>query len=201
VTNLGADVWSGTQGWVDSVYFSPDPEFIASRATALGALVHTNTGGLANGASYTASGKFRLPAGTNGPYYIYVITDSAHPEGLGAATNWRPADEMLKGSLLLNAGARDVYYPYTVFEGLRNDNNMAQGTLAVTYREADLQIDAITVSDPNPSSGDTITVSWTVTNRGTRDTRVSAWADGIYLSRDGSLDLSDYPVVDRGSLR
>lgn len=85
-----------------------------------------------------------------------------------------------------------------VFEGERNDNNLGQATLNITYREPDLQVDNITVSEPTVYSGQPLTVSWTVTNRGTRETRSSTWSDGIYLSRDASLDYSDYALVNRG---
>ncbi|HET7864109.1 MAG TPA: putative Ig domain-containing protein, partial [Burkholderiaceae bacterium] len=201
VTNQGADVWSGTRGWVDSVYFSADPEFIPSRAVALGSVVHTNTGGLLAGASYTSTGKFRLPPGTDGPYYIYVITDSQHAsDRLEPETRPAAMDEDQRGYPSSNDYLRDVYYANSAFEGLRRDNNIGQGTLNVTYREADLEIDSITVSNPNPASGDTLTVTWTATNRGTRETRVSNWLDGVFLSRDASLDNSDYPLVDRGEL-
>src|SRR5205823_15114507 len=43
VQNSGASVWAGTHYWVDQVYLSPDPTFIASRATSLGGFVHDNT--------------------------------------------------------------------------------------------------------------------------------------------------------------
>ena len=33
VTNQGADVWRGTQGWLDGIYISKDPTFIAQRWT------------------------------------------------------------------------------------------------------------------------------------------------------------------------
>lgn len=189
VLNQGDPVWAGTREWVDSIYFSRDPVFIASRAVGLGSVVHSNVGGLATGASYTASAKVKLPAGTDGGYYIYIITDSYGPVANG---------EMLHGGD--NAVARDEYFPNTVYEGARNDNNIARATLNITYREPDLQIDTITVSDPNPSSGQAITVTWTATNRGTRDTRTNSWFDGVYLSRDDSLDVSDHPLVDRGSV-
>ncbi|MEO7621604.1 MAG: CARDB domain-containing protein, partial [Gallionella sp.] len=187
VTNSGADVWAGTQGWVDSIYFSPDPNFIASRATALGAVVHSNAGGLTSGSSYTATAKVKLPPGTDGVYYIYVITDSYHYSSLlNNAPDYRAQNEVKDGD------ARDTFYATSAFEGLRNDNNMGRASLNITYREADLQVDAITVSNPQPSSGQPLTVTWTVTNRGTRDTRTNAWQDGIYLSRDASLDSGDY---------
>lgn len=200
VTNLGDDVWSGTRGWVDSVYFSPDPEFIPQRATALGALVHPNTNGLASGESYTASLKVRLPAGTDGPYYIYVITDSAHtPQNLTDSPDHRAQDEKLAG-FVGDANARDEHYATSAYEGALNNNNRSQAVLNITYREPDLVVDSIVLSDPAPRSGQIITVSWTVTNQGERATRTNSWFDGIYLSRDASLDLSDYPLVDRGGL-
>ena len=198
VTNQGDAVWAGTRGWVDSIYFSRDPVFIQSRAIALGAAVHSNVNGLAAGASYTTSAKVKLPPGTDGSYYIYVITDSEHdPEGLTDSPQPVAQSELLDGD---NVYARDRFYATSAYEGERFDNNMARGTLNITYREPDLQIDTITVSDPNPSSGQPITVTWTATNRGTRETRTNTWLDGVYLSRDDSLDNSDYPLVDRGHL-
>ncbi|WP_233259655.1 CARDB domain-containing protein, partial [Ramlibacter sp. WS9] len=194
VVNNGAAVWAGTNGWVDSVYFSPDPVFDIRRATALGSVVHTNVGGLAAGGSYTATLKAKLPAGTDGPYYVYVITDSAHPvESLGG-TSSVPQWEELKNSL--NSSALSVYRT-SVYEGDNNINNMTRGTLQVTYREPDLQVGSIQLSDTTVGSGHPMTVTWTVTNHGTRATRVTGWADGVYLSRDPSLDGTDYPLVDR----
>ena len=189
VTNQGEAVWAGTQNWVDAIYFSTDPVFIPGRASLLSRELHSNVAGLANGQSYTTSTKVRLPAGTDGPYYIYIITDV---DRYRAAAN----SEAFTGGN--NQGVRE-FYQGTVFEGLRNDNNIARGTLNITYREPDLQIDQITVSDPIAASGQQITVTWTATNRGTRDVRTNSWYDGVYLSRDNSLDGSDYPLVDRGS--
>lgn len=76
---------------------------------------------------------------------------------------------------------------------------MARGDLNITYREPDLQIDDISLSNANPMSGETITVTWTATNRGTRDLRTNTWFDGLYLSLDDSLDSSDYPLVNPGN--
>lgn len=199
VTNHGEAVWAGTYGWIDSIYISSDPTFIPQRATALGSVVHANVNGLAAGASYTASAKVRLPAGTDGQYYIYVITDSRHDsDSLTASPHYQAQGELTRGDNR-NDQARDKTYATSVYEGARNDNNMGRGVLDITYREPDLQIDSIVVSDPNPGSGQRLTVTWTVTNTGTRETRTNAWYDGIYLSRDASLDSSDCPVVDQGS--
>ncbi|MBW8892121.1 MAG: hypothetical protein JF617_08165, partial [Burkholderiales bacterium] len=211
VQNFGAAVWSGTKGWLDNIWVSPDPTFIPSRATQIGSVVHSNTTTLASGESYTASAVVKLPPGTDGRYYIYVMTDAKHyadslapdfAHGESADPRNQSQDEIVAPSTPYsdyNAYTRDTYYTTSVFEGAARNNNLGQGALDIIYREPDLQIDSITVDNPNPSSGDTITATWTVTNRGTRDTRVPGWMDGVYLSRDATLDPSDYPLVDRGS--
>ncbi|MDR0673568.1 MAG: putative Ig domain-containing protein, partial [Zoogloeaceae bacterium] len=183
VTNFGGDVWAGTKRWQDAVYISPDPEFITGRATLLGVFEHANVNGLATGESYTASGRVRLPIGADGEYYIYVVTDAYCDQGGSAKGEYQSGR---------NAGARD-FYTNSVFENA-NYNNRARGELNITYREPDLQIDDVVLSNPTPESGETLTVTWTVTNRGARKTRVSNWNDGIYLSRDDSLDTGDYAL-------
>ena len=65
---------------------------------------------------------------------------------------------------------------------------MNSAPLPVYYREADLVVSNLVVQSTAPHSGDTIPVTWTVTNQGTRNTRVSTWYDGVYLSPNPSLD-------------
>ncbi|HET6719725.1 MAG TPA: CARDB domain-containing protein, partial [Rhodocyclaceae bacterium] len=185
VANYGEPVWAGTKTWTDAVYVSADPTFIAQRAILVGQVNHANVGGLATGGSYTSSAKIRLPAGIGGEYYIYVITDA----DTGHASS---ADEIIGSGN--NTVARDTTYRVSAFEGLRNDNNMTRASLNVTYREPDLLVDALQVLSEGAFSGQPITVKWSVTNRGTRETRVSGWNDGLYLTRDASLDLSDYAL-------
>ena len=211
VRNFGAAVWAGTQGWLDNLWISPDPSFIPERATQIGSVVHSNSAPLGAGESYTASAVVTLPAGTDGAYYLYVITDSKHlPGSLTPTLSARESANPLKQSqdeLTAppspysggNAYARDTYYASTAFEGAARNNNLGAGQLNITYREPDLQIDSLTVDQPKPSSGDTLTATWTVSNRGSRATRVAGWFDGVYLSRDATLDPSDYPLVDHGS--
>ncbi len=187
VQNDGAAIWSGTRFWFDAVWISKDPTFIPSRATFLGAKAHSNATTLQSGANYTDELEVTLPDGSDGDYFVYVITDSApgsFPPHVAAET------EILSGS---NAGAAGLY-SRSVFEGTRNDNNVGQGTLQITYREPDLQITSLSVSNPAPNSGQTIQVTFTVANFGERATRVSNWQDGIYLSSDPSLDANDRPL-------
>ena len=201
VTNHGGAVWAGTEGWVDSIYISKDPVFIADRAIAVGAVIHYNTQGLASQASYTASATINLPVGAEGTYYVYVISDSQHDS---THLSSQYGDKAMRESLGTQAkeiaeSSQSVqsFYRYSVFEGINNSNNIGQGRLQAIYREPDLHIDHVSVSKPNPQSGELVTVTWTVTNRGTRDTRSTLWFDGVYLSRDSALDVSDYPFFSR----
>lgn len=192
VTNHGDAVWPSTARWQDSVYISTDPTFIPSRATLLGLFEHDNSNGLAAGSSYTTTANVRLPAGTDGRYYIYVITDSErhYPD-----IYRKPADEITTGDFNSNALS---FYRTSVYEGARNDNNLGGSPLDITYREADLQIGSVTIDNDAPKSGDLVTVTWTVTNQGTRATRTNAWYDGVYLSNDDSLDSSDFALIEGG---
>ncbi|HAY28075.1 MAG TPA: hypothetical protein DCY47_11380, partial [Candidatus Accumulibacter sp.] len=94
-----------------------------------------------------------------------------------------------------NSGARDQYYVHSVHEGSANDNNRGSGELTVAYREADLQVDGISLSTTSVGAGSPLTVSWQVSNRGSRETRTSSWLDGLYLSRDTSLDEGDFALL------
>ncbi|MDB5858608.1 MAG: hypothetical protein JWQ76_2297, partial [Ramlibacter sp.] len=200
VTNDGAAVWGGTLGWMDGIYISKDPTFIPQRASLIGTAVHANTTGLASGASYTANATVRLPEGADGQYYIYVITDLSH-SGDGLAIGPAGSPPLASGELRLrgDGAASARLYSNDVYEDLRNDNNMGTAPLGITYREADLVVQNIQLSQPDPASGTPLTVTWTVRNDGTRATRTTGWLDGVYLSRDASLDNSDEPLVDRGS--
>src|SRR5262249_11277825 len=184
VQNDGAAVWSGTRFWLDAVWISKDPTFIPKRATFLGAKAHSNATTLQSGASYTESLEVTLPPGTDGDYFIYVITDATSTGGTGG--------EAFTGGT--NSGAAD-FYTQTVFEAARNDNNLGRGTTQITYREPDLQVTALSVSNPTPNSGQTIQVTFTVANLGARATRVTNWRGSIYLSSDPSLDANDRPLA------
>src|SRR6185437_6750504 len=189
VTNTGAAVWSGTKSWTDSIYFSAEPTFNPSQVTLLGTVVHDNTNGLGTGQSYTTTAAITPPAGTDGPYYIYVL---ANNEPVDPQHNFRPASQELTGSYNSQSLGN---FQSKVYEGTLTNNNVGQGTIAITYKEAALTVNTITVSDPNPHAGEQVTVTWTVTNTGNRATRVSDWHDGVYLSNGTSISLGDYALV------
>ncbi|MDH5639643.1 MAG: putative Ig domain-containing protein, partial [Nitrospira sp.] len=194
VENVGsAPVWAGTQYWTDVVYFSADPTFIPSRALKVGERIHSQAEPLAAGGSYQASMDVTLPAGIEGPYFIYVLTDAT-------------STGQVQPELFASPGSNETalgYYRTRVYEGGSNANNLLRASLPVVYKEADLRTTGI-VAEPNPAfSGQPLTVTWTVTNAGTRATRESFWSDQLFLSRDSSLDTLDLSLGrfdHRGSL-
>ncbi|KAF5293332.1 hypothetical protein FQR65_LT20082 [Abscondita terminalis] len=166
VENKGADLWEGTQSWTDYVLISAHPSYMREYSTVIGSLTHSNIQSLKSGQTYTASGQFNVPAGYDGKYYIYVISDAKIDED------------------------GYVYYPQEIDSlSIPDSNEYTLKYYQTTVFEQDI----------NPDSGDTITVTWTVMNQGTRDTRISSWYDGVFLSLDENIDRSDYPLIDRGS--
>jgi YD repeat-containing protein len=177
VENTGGPLWSGTRYWTDEVWISPDPTFIPERATLLGKFAYAPAQPLGTGASYTQRQDVVLPRGIDGNYYLYVSTNVPQ-KGLGTLDN----QESLK------------VYAFTAYENQSNDRS--QASIPVQYREPDLRVTNLVVPLTAPNSGQTIPVSWTVTNTGTRATRENRWQDRVYLSRDASLDISDLVLLE-----
>ena len=75
VTNQGTGP-AAPETWDDSVYLSTDQFLTTSSAIILGSVQHT--GGLAAGASYSASLTAKIPDYASGPYYVFVVTDSGN---------------------------------------------------------------------------------------------------------------------------
>jgi len=190
VQNVGPNpVWAGTQYWRDFIWISADPTFIQGRATYLGQTVHAQAAPLAPGETYDVEVELTLPEGIGGNYFLYIHLD-AHNDNSPVLmplfarsldTGWWPADS---GD---NAGWTD-HFGRWAFED--PTNNLKRADLPVIYYEADLEISNLIVP-AGAESGQTIPISWTVTNNGTRGTRVSAWDDRVFLSMDPSLDKYD----------
>ncbi|WP_315651497.1 CARDB domain-containing protein, partial [Limnospira sp. PMC 1254.20] len=73
-----------------------------------------------------------------------------------------------------------------------NENNNRRSK-AVTIGAADLIMGGI-VAPTNAAGGQTIDLSWTVTNQGTDATTASGWYDRVYLSSDTNVS-SDYVLL------
>ncbi|MCC6235200.1 MAG: putative Ig domain-containing protein, partial [Verrucomicrobiales bacterium] len=123
-----------------------------------------------------------VPGGVEGKWYVHVFTavrvgrfgPSIGATEPGSYPDW------------------PEYFKDYVWESPDRGNNFrASSAVEVTYREADLRISRVTAVPSPSSSGGFVTVTFTVTNAGTRATRTDSWLDRVYLSIDGSLDLYD----------
>ncbi len=210
VTNVGTNpVWSGTQSWTDFLWLTADSTFIRDRASYLGSVVTPRQGPLNPGDSYVVTTTVTLPQGTGetgSQYYLWIDLDAhndlsplffpyqAYQEMTGwwpgAPANADPTLDLLSHAPVNAGDNSDLVSFFTHWAYENPTNNRYQQPLQITYREADLQITNLQVP-AGATSGQTIPVTYTVTNEGNRATRVSSWTDGIYLSHDDSLDPND----------
>ncbi|TAK53398.1 MAG: hypothetical protein EPO25_10765, partial [Gammaproteobacteria bacterium] len=180
VNNAGGAVWNGARYWRDGVWISRYPTLDA-RATFAGYQLHDNSQGLAAGGSYTAELEVALPAGADGPFFVFVMAD----------VPWRgQPDEDTRGwnQLSLERYAREAWEPVGLL------NNVHSTMTEVVYREADLVVSGLTLVPDTADSGSQVSASFTVTNEGTRQTRTWQWTDRVYLSRDPALDSGDFEL-------
>src|SRR5262249_27079822 len=135
------------------------------------------------GESYTTEVTARLPKGIGGNLFVYVHPDT-HDDYDGyktVQTGWWPAEHGANEDLL------DTFSRWA-YEDPRN--NVYRAPRPVTYYEPDLVISNLQVP-ATATSGQTVTVTFKVTNLGTRDTREQVWFDRVFLSKDPSLDRND----------
>ncbi len=200
VTNVGShDTWQGTRYWYDAIYLSRDPVFDVNRATFLGEFLHSSTTPLLTNQSYTAEGDITLPEGVSGNFYVYVFADAGYRRHDGRGSPF-VASGRIDGPMV----GRGFYYEDHLWEGgaALENNNIAKGSLPVTYREADLIVSSLAVPATTIFSGSTILVSWAGKNQGSRTTRVDAWFDSVYLSMDASLNPGNpyLPDIRKGDI-
>ncbi|HND50976.1 MAG TPA: CARDB domain-containing protein, partial [Pirellulaceae bacterium] len=190
VKNIGDyPVWSGTNYWKDFIWVSPDPVFNRMRSSYLGEVVTLHDRPIAPGDSYEVVFRATWPRGVDGDYYVHIHLDAHNdndpyfnpynsrillPEG------W-PADT---GEA---AGWVDYFHRWS-FED--PSNNLYSARVPITYREPDLRVTDLQVP-ATLESGALASITYTATNRGTRDTRSDGWTDRLFLSLDPSLDAGD----------
>ncbi|MBN8490904.1 MAG: LEPR-XLL domain-containing protein, partial [Burkholderiales bacterium] len=196
VTNDSAfTIWPQTRYWTDQIYLSKDPVWIPNRdrVTLLSAVQIANSG-LASGASYSREIEVTLPPGIEGPYYLYVFTNagssSALPPLPPAPTV--PPFPVVRGDGVHDAGNTQERYFSIAYEN--PTNNMARASLPVIYREPDLRVTDLQLP-ATVAAGATVSVSYTVTNVGNRETREDSWTDRIFISYDASLDTLDAEIT------
>jgi hypothetical protein len=179
-------IWRHTQYWTDKIFLSRDPTFVPDpeRVTLLAQVTQANDGPLAPGASYTRDVEVTLPKGADGDYYLYVFAN-VYDNGIPGILTWPVTGGTGTADLQDPSGYpyKDIAYEYPL-------NNLGQAQQAIIYREPDLQVTDLSVP-AIIAAGDTVDVSFTVTNVGNRDTREEYWWDRVYLSFDPSLDMRD----------
>jgi autotransporter-associated beta strand protein len=157
-----------TSSWTDAVYLSTDTILVTSGAgadTLVGSFSHA--GSLAAVEHYTQTQSVTLPYGTSGPYYVFVLTDSGN-------TVFEHADG---------------------YDAEANNSNYDHTPMQVTITPPpDLQVTAITPA-ASAASGQTLSVTWTVTNTGSGATGAGPWTDALVLSADDSLATTDDNVL------
>ncbi|MCC7204900.1 MAG: Ig-like domain-containing protein, partial [Phycisphaeraceae bacterium] len=183
VTNVGGDTWSGTTHWADYVFFSPDPTFLADRASLVARVVHA--GGLASGQSYTATAQVPIPAGIEGKRYVHVFSD-IELDRYGKPIT---PGELSPGTF----PSWPEHFQGRVWELGPKVVNTASALTHVVYREPDLTVTSLLIAEGAAviDSGGYVTVRWTVKNQGNAPTRVGTWYDRVFISQDTSLDLYD----------
>ena len=176
VTNTGTRA-THESDWFDGVFLSLDPS-LGDDAQYLGQAAHI--GILGAGDSYDVSLDVTLPSGIQGNYYLLVFTDSnligfLPPLGPGVQPE---------------ADVDTVESRVPEFRG--EGNNVRSLAIDVAASELpDLFVSAIDIPQ-HAIVGQTVTISYTVTNQGAGDTPAnqSAWEDVVYLSADPYLDLN-----------
>ena len=153
VQNIG-HAGTGVSLWHDTVYLSKYPNF-DSAAQQIDTFA--NPIPLAAGATYTQQVQVTVPPGDAGPYYVYVVTDS--DSGLNQC-----------GAIDDDSAQGDQIIQVIAIAGGGGSGSGAQLTASNVV---------VPASAP---SGQTIPVSWTVTNTGTTATPTATWSDAIYLS-------------------
>jgi subtilase family serine protease len=187
VTNVGTrPIWPGTEYWKDFVWLGTEDTFLRMRASYLGEVVHSNDGPLNPGDSYEVAFETTLPRGTQGDYFLHIHLD-AHNDRTDPYSSrilredWYPADKGDNSELL-------EYFRRWAYENPKN--NLATAPIKIEFFEPDLTVTELIVPDL-AFSGETIEVTYTVTNVGTRETRAGSWPDRLFLSQDASLDSRD----------
>ncbi len=178
-------VWIGTKYWIDYLWIGADATFIRDRASWFGKSVHSHSEPLQPGESYTAQVQGVLPKGIGGEFFVYIHPD-AHDDNYDerlrvVQTGWWPAEH---GE---NSGWLD-HFSRWAYENTAN--NVYRAEIQIAYYEPDLVL-AVMNAPALGISGQSIPVTITVRNEGTRQTRAATWPDRLFLSRDPSLDRSD----------
>ncbi|MFP4283565.1 MAG: CARDB domain-containing protein, partial [Opitutales bacterium] len=217
VENQGA-VATDLDRWVDSVYLSSEATLDTPGGRATRVFAAPNFGTLAPGQSYTQEVTFTLPPSAEGAYFI--VQTNEDPRILNAVEGSLMAEvtavvkriEAALGSPLSEINLADVQSlsrnqlirilageqasPKQVYEGGLTDNNALGAASTVTPNQADLVVSNVSAT-PSVFSGETITVSWTVTNEGSDAvwSGTRGWNDWVVISPHDTFAAGGYSAL------
>ncbi|MFW5833807.1 MAG: CARDB domain-containing protein, partial [Pseudomonadota bacterium] len=217
VENQGA-VATDLDRWVDSVYRSSEATLDTPGGRATRVFAAPNFGTLAPGQSYTQEVTFTLPPSAEGAYFI--VQTNEDPRILNAVEGSLMAEvtavvkriEAALGSPLSEINLADVQSlsrnqlirilageqasPKQVYEGGLTDNNALGAASTVTPNQADLVVSNVSAT-PSVFSGETITVSWTVTNEGSDAvwSGTRGWNDWVVISPHDTFAAGGYSAL------
>jgi len=141
--------------WNDTVYLSKSASFDAS-AVSIGSFGASST--LAAGQSYVQTKQISIPSSLSGPYYFYVVTNSATPPDTKGAVNECSA-------------------------GGNNSGGTSGPIQIIVAKQAQPYLTAAQVTGPaSAQSGQVVSLHWSVTNTGSVATSYGSWTDTVYLS-------------------
>jgi len=150
--------------WRDGVYLSTD-DSLSENDILVTAI--TRSGDIAKNASYSVNENILIPNGTSGDYYLIVEIDT---------------------------GDRNVDVDRSNNDSAACDTNSAPKLKRVNLTPPpDLQVTSWTIPSTG-TSGQPMTISYTVKNTGTGKTTNGSWVDKVYLSTDYTLDNSDQAI-------
>ncbi len=120
----------------------------------------------------------------------FVLGTFANPKGLTSGSSYTASE-----TVTLPVGISGTYtlfvvtdYAHAIAEGDYTNNATSVALTIALTPPPDLQVTSLTA--PNGSSGQPLTVNWTVANNGQGPTppNMSSWVDKVYVSADSALD-------------
>ncbi len=168
VTNLGSGPTNGDT-WAENVWLTRDKNRPHPGQGDILLRTLTHTGALARNAGYETSTTIKLPREIeSGTWYVTPWVD--------------PLDVILEDTLASNTNPDD---PTNI-----DNNNYKARQILVIGSQPDLVVSQV-VAPPIAKGGDSITVSWTVENRGLIGAEPGGWMDRIYLSDNPNPKAKD----------
>ncbi len=173
---------TGSNTWYDHVWLSSDEDLRQSDdvlLTTVGNLTY-----LQAGQTYTQTASIAIPTGVaSGNYYLFVTSDMYDAYCVGG-TCYDGVDRDSHGHTNCN-----------VVDEIYDDNNYASAQIVLTTPpSADLNVTSVAVPS-SAYSGTSVTVNYTVQNKGAAAISSGSWTDYIYVSSSTTFDASTATYV------